>query len=444
MTIDEANAELSKGDSTPPKQTNLTPSKEQQHNFSTTTNAGLQELIAPNSKLTDQHHHHQPILVLVNPHSGRGNSIKIFKKHVLAILNKHGIKHEVFVTTTDLRVRQYLLAKRLDELTKYRSIMVIAGDGLLYETVNAIMARDDWQRAIKIPIGAIPTGSGNGLAYTLLNSSQISVTSQTEAVRLCCEQVIRADRTPCDLVKVRYGKETIWSFLSIGWGLLADIDIDSEWLRFLGEFRFTVYGVLRSLTSVSYRGRLSFKLLPDNLDDDEESLKAKERIRAESNSIRKSPLTTTTDHNEQLDTTSEWIHIEDKFVCLYAVHQTYVNSATNFSPKSSLTDQLTYLTYIRGSLNIYQVIEFLLSIENGSHEKLPYVRVVPVQSFEFEPLQSSKVVVDGELIPWTLGDGPISATVVPKALNLAWSLTHTDVKIANAQSLRQIHTNIHT
>lgn len=426
MTTDETDDRLNR-DQLPTKQEKLTPLNE----FEPSKTNDLQETDAVLMAKTNHSHHQGPILVLVNPHSGRGQSIKIFKKHVLKILESHDIKHDIFITTTDLRVRHYLLAKKLDELTKYRAIMVISGDGLLYETVNAIMARQDWQQAIKIPLGAIPTGSGNGLAYTLLNTSRMTVANQTDAVRLCCEQVIQAERSPCDLVRLRYGKETIWSFLSIGWGLLADIDIDSEWLRFLGEFRFTVYGVLRSLTSVSYKGRLSIKL-PSNQSNEEEAVKLKEILRSESESFQ-----TTNDNGHggsgdgrrsggmipsyDTDTPGEWIHIEDKFVCLYAVHQPYVNSVTNFSPKSSLTDQLTYLTYIRGSLNIYQVIEFLLSIENGSHDKLPYVRVIPVESFQFQPLQASKVVVDGEVIPWTVADGPISVTVVPRVLNLAWS-----------------------
>lgn len=376
----------------------------------------------------------KPILVLVNPHSGRGKSLKIYRKHILKILESRGIGHDIFVTTTEIRVREFLISKSLKELLKYQSIMVIGGDGLLYETVNAIMARDDWQQAISIPVGAIPTGSGNGLAYTLINTSRLSVGNQTEAVKLCCEHIIKAEKRSCDLVRIRYGSDniTIWSFLSVGWGLLADIDIDSEWLRFCGEFRFTIYGILRALTSESYMGRLSFKL-PQIEPHNSDSMELVKQLRS------KASTTCTTEHGtlrdgvhhtdnnqtavncrEDATAMNGWIHIEDKFACLYAVHQPYVNSATQFSPKSSLTDRLTYLTYIRGRLTTYQVIEFLLAIADGSHKNLSYVTVVPVQSFKFQPLQPSKVVVDGEVIPWTVADGPITAEVVPEALKIAW------------------------
>lgn len=48
-----------------------------------------------------------------------------------------------------------------------------------------------------------------------------------------------------DLVKITTRKETIYSFLSIGWGLFADIDIESEKMRKWGEARFVMRAVIR-------------------------------------------------------------------------------------------------------------------------------------------------------------------------------------------------------
>lgn len=58
--------------------------------------------------------------------------------------------------------------------------------------------------------------------------------------------VIHGRRTPLDLVEVTTKRKKFYSFLSIGWGLLADMDIESEGLRFMGGFRFTVYGLIRT------------------------------------------------------------------------------------------------------------------------------------------------------------------------------------------------------
>lgn len=55
-----------------------------------------------------------------------------------------------------------------------------------------------------------------------------------------------------DLMRVKTEKKTIYSFLSIGWGLMADIDIESERLRMIGEFRFTLWALLRTLSIINY------------------------------------------------------------------------------------------------------------------------------------------------------------------------------------------------
>lgn len=366
------------------------------------------------------------VLVLINPHSGRGKSVTIYRKKLLPFLESHNIDHEVFITQSESRVHNYLGSKSTVEIVGYKSIIVVSGDGLFHETVNALMARKDWELAMNVPIGVVPTGSGNGLAYTLLKQRHPDISSKEDAIQLCCEQINRNDTVLSDLVKITYGRDsTIWSFLSIGWGLLSDIDIDSEWLRRLGEIRFTVYGLLRSLTSSSYRGRLSFKKAKyqagqdSDLSDKSRNSFSNSDLSAESTK-NLNQLPSETPETQEHDS-SEWVHIEDDFVCLYAVYQAYVSSVTNFSPKSTLTDQLIYLTYIRGKLNTCKVIEFLLAIKDGSHDKLSYVSVVPVTKFQFQPLEPGKVVVDGEVIPWNLEDGPITAEVVPKAMKILWS-----------------------
>lgn len=359
----------------------------------------------------------RPVLVLVNPHSGRGQSLKIYKKRLVPFLDSHNIKHEVFITESDSRVYDYLRQKDISDLLDLRSIIVVSGDGLLHETVNGLMNRTDWELAISVPIGIIPTGSGNGLAYTLIKQLRPEVKSQDEAINICCEQAIKDNTCLADLVQVKLRQShTVWSFLSIGWGLLADIDIDSEWLRCLGEFRFTIYGVLRSFTSVSKKGRLSFKLAKDILDNDEKIIK----LQSESNGSESMYGEQCSSDHQQTD--QDWIHIEDNFTCLYAVHQSHVSSVTNFAPKSTPTDQLIYLTYIRGKLSVWQTVEFLLAIKDGSHDKSPYVVVVPVTEIKFQPLEASKIVVDGEVIPWEISQGPISAKVVPKVMKLSWSI----------------------
>ncbi len=47
-------------------------------------------------------------------------------------------------------------------------------------------------------------------------------------------------------------------FLSVGFGIIADVDIESEHLRALGELRFTLWGLRRISHLRRYRARLSY------------------------------------------------------------------------------------------------------------------------------------------------------------------------------------------
>ncbi len=47
-------------------------------------------------------------------------------------------------------------------------------------------------------------------------------------------------------------------FLSFGWGMIADIDIESETLRMLGAARFTLWAAYRIVNRRKYRARLSY------------------------------------------------------------------------------------------------------------------------------------------------------------------------------------------
>lgn len=54
-----------------------------------------------------------------------------------------------------------------DLFQKWDGIVIVSGDGLLFEVFNGLMKRPDASEAIRIPIGVIPGGSGNGMAHAI-------------------------------------------------------------------------------------------------------------------------------------------------------------------------------------------------------------------------------------------------------------------------------------
>ena len=58
--------------------------------------------------------------------------------------------------------------------------------------------------------------------------------------------------------------QILYSFLSIGWGFISDIDIESERLRSLGYQRFTIWTLHRLVRLRSYKGKVSYILQNNN------------------------------------------------------------------------------------------------------------------------------------------------------------------------------------
>lgn len=108
------------------------------------------------------------VLVLLNPKSGSGKARETFQKCVVPVFAEAEIPYEVQVTKHANYAREFA---RLRDLSAWRSIVVVGGDGIYYEVINGLLERPDWEMAVKtVPIGIIPCGSGNGLAKTIAHN----------------------------------------------------------------------------------------------------------------------------------------------------------------------------------------------------------------------------------------------------------------------------------
>ena len=179
------------------------------------------------------------ILVMINPASGPGKAGNIFHEKVAPLLVEGGIDHHVWCTTSAGSATEFIANC---SITDWNGIVIVSGDGLVYELFNGLMQRKDFESAIQTPVGVIPGGSGNGLAHSI--NFYVGETS-ANPILASTLNIVRGRTVPMDLVNVEMRKETVYSFLSIGWGLLADIDIESERLRMVGGFRFTVWALIR-------------------------------------------------------------------------------------------------------------------------------------------------------------------------------------------------------
>jgi len=140
--------------------------------------------------------------------------------------------------------------KRL-QLNDYRGIIAVSGDGLVFEIFNGLMERDDWEQAIQTPVAQIPGGSANALACcnAYLTKEVFRDMGLKDFARQMTFNLIKSQPMPLDLVRIQLAdKRVIPSFLSLEWAFIADLDLESERYRFLGDVRFTV-GALQRISS---------------------------------------------------------------------------------------------------------------------------------------------------------------------------------------------------
>ncbi|KAJ2742500.1 hypothetical protein GGI20_004436 [Coemansia sp. BCRC 34301] len=185
-------------------------------------------------------------LVFLNPISGRRKALRLFDTIVKPIFDIGSTSYTLVVTESATHAAEYI---EREDLAAYSSVIAVGGDGILHDILNGFLRRSDWPKYKSLPLGAIPAGTGNGLAKSLdcLWAEQAAVA------------VVKAQSRPLDIMSATLGSgRTEYCFLSMTWGLIADIDIESERMRWAGPARLDLYGTIRLMNLRYYGGRLHY------------------------------------------------------------------------------------------------------------------------------------------------------------------------------------------
>lgn len=110
------------------------------------------------------------ILVLLNPKSGPGRGRETFQKRIHPILSEAERPYDVHITKCPNYAREFV---RTRDIYQWSGLLMVGGDGIVFEVVNGLFQRPDWEKALKeLSLGVIPCGSGNGLAKSIAYAKQ--------------------------------------------------------------------------------------------------------------------------------------------------------------------------------------------------------------------------------------------------------------------------------
>ena len=288
---------------------------------------------------------YKKILVIINPNSGRGNTEDIFLTKIKPYFAQHS-KHKIdsWISKYPSHI-EYYIQNNKHNLKKYNSIIVLGGDGTVSMTLNSLI-----KNQMEIPLGIIPAGSGNGLMRSIFYERCKETYNKVDCYKLAEEQTIKK----VDTISVSSMTGQLTSLLAISWGIISDLDINTEFLRCLGNFRFDLGAIWGILRKNKYVGTLSYK-------------------------------------NEE----GEYIKITDNFLHFWACNSAYASETTKSSPNSMFSDGYIYISYVLGGVSRIELAKIMLGLADGKFIEHPSVHYIKTTNFRLE-IDNGMVVVDGE------------------------------------------------
>lgn len=386
------------------------------------------------------------MMLLVNPQSGRGQALSLYNSHIQRMLHEADVAHTLVITERQNHARE--LVRDSMNLAQWDALVIMSGDGLLFEVINGLMERPDWEEAIRMPLAILPGGSGNALAASVHHYSGSTPVSSEELLTSCGFLLCKGLVSRMDLVSIQLASGSqVFSFLSLAWGFVADVDIESEKYRHVGAARFTVGTLVRLASLRVYRGRLAY--LPASLDvrEDQPSAQTPSLLPAskmysysndnccpipEQNSCHSNNSVKVTRRENGLHRNgpqsrpgpqdsllpplhqpvpSNWVTVPERdFVLMLAMYQSHLAEDLFAAPDSTVNDGLIHLIYIKAGISRAALLKLFLAMEKGAHLTANCQHLVhaKVRALRLEPHSPKGIItVDGEVVEY----GPVQAEV---------------------------------
>ncbi|KAI6380295.1 hypothetical protein MCOR25_001722 [Pyricularia grisea] len=344
--------------------------------------------------------------VIINPHAGPGGAMRKFETQVRPIFLAARMQLEVATTTRRGEAEE--IVQKLD-LDKYDIIAVASGDGLVYETFNGLGRRPDAQEALRsVAVVHIPCGSGNAMACNLYGTHKVSPAALA---------AVKGVPTPLDLVSVTQGNTRTLSFLSQALGVIAESDLGTDNLRWMGSARFTYGYITRAVKRAVYPCDISVKVEIDDKARIKEHYarhrpcrpSAAQPIKADSvvdgnvgNEVGEGlPLLKYGTINDTVPEGWETFSY-DNMGQLYCGNMAYIMPNSNIFSAACINDGMMDLVTVDGDISPYKSLELMTLVESGKFFDDPRVRYRKISAYRVTPRNQPDgyISIDGEGVPF--------------------------------------------
>ena len=338
------------------------------------------------------------IKVLINPFGGSGSAQKWYLRDIEPIFA--AARCEIDVERTLYQGHAVEIAEKLD-IESYDVIASCSGDGLPHEVFNGLGKKQDATIALrKVAVAQLPCGTGNAMSWNL------NGTGSTSIAALC---IVKGIRTPLDLTSITQGDSRTLSFLSQSLGVVADVDLGTEHLRWMGSARFTYGFFVRVLRKTVYPCDLWVKI------DIPTKGAIREHYRKEL--TNHAPVEERRDFNDAKNPglpelqygsiTSPlpptWTNVPSSNIGnFYAGNMALMAPDANFFPATLPSDGYLDLVTVAGDISRHSAIKCFLAVEKGGYFDFPQVNYRKISGYRIIPRGQHEgyISIDGEKVPF--------------------------------------------
>lgn len=329
--------------------------------------------------------------VLINPVGGKGKAEAIYAREVKPIFD--AAHCELDVTVTDHHGHMVELAEKMS--LDYDAIVVLSGDGGIHEVINGLAKHPQANKALRIPIAQIPTGSANAVCINTLGPKD------GFNVAKACLNVIKGRPMKQNVYSIIQGDKTYLSFLTQAAGLMADLDLGTEKLRWMGDGRF-ILGYLKGVVTKNICPiEVEYKLVEGNkqkmISVGKENA-AKAHFYEEDASAQDHD--TALPWSEPIEDKSEgWTKFDKPIIYLYAGGMPYVSRDLMQFPMSTPAEECIDVV-IQAEASRGLMLKATMGAEKGEQYWIESQVYLKVSALRVKPTGRGNLAVDGEHYPF--------------------------------------------
>ncbi|KAK9245669.1 ATP-NAD kinase-like domain-containing protein [Lipomyces tetrasporus] len=332
------------------------------------------------------------LLVLINPFGGQGAALTRYKKYSAPILAAARCRVEEIETKYKGHAAEII--ENMEGLERnYDAIVCCSGDGIPHEVFNGLSKRPNVAAAFKIPVCQLPCGSGNALCVNLVGSNDLQFATLS---------VVKGIPIPVDLCALTQDNKRYITFLSQALGMIADCDLGTENMRWMGESRFTVGLIMRVLSGAKYPCKVSVRISHESRTQVRQAY-LEHKNKAHTSTFERTQLPDLKYGTVHDPIPEDWKSIDTSSLAVFYVGKMpWVSSDALFFPAALPHDGYMDMILIDSSIPKKEILSILLGVAEGKHFDSKYLHYYKVDAYRIEPkAHSGYISIDGESFNFT-------------------------------------------